>query len=950
MRKISLLILVMLLSMMASAQVVKIDGINYSLNLTEQVAEVTEQHYRLGEINWSGDYRFASERNSTGDEFYIVPIGLWERMKKETFYVTVKGADPYIRVMDGWWTNIWTDNAISPGNEQLTDNGDGTWTLAVNFAEDPILSVLDERHLLFTGSGYSVEEIYLLDTNADGDSEKVIVWKNEGDIIDIVDIPEKFYYNGVEYTVTGISSNAFYKCSSLTSVSIPNSVTRIESYAFSGCNGLTSVTIPNSVTSIESYVFSGCFGLTSVTIPNSVTNIESFAFKGCSNLTSVTIPNSVTSIGNYAFEYCINLTNVTINSNAIVSETRNPYYPILIIFGNQVKNYIIGEDVTSIGSCAFYNCKDMTSVTIPSSVTAIRDNAFSGCINLTSVNITDLDAWYKISFGNVSSNPLSCARKLFLNGEEVKDLVIPNSVTTINDFVFVGFSGMASVTIPNSVTSIGDGSFWGCTGLSSVKIPNSVTTIGREAFRECNRLTSVTIPNSVATIGYFAFGNCSGLTSITVESGNTKYDSRDDCNAIIETETNTLITGCMNTVVPESVTSIGEVAFANCDNLTFITIPNSVTTIGDLAFEWCYGLTSLTLPSSVTSIGDYAFTGCQHIISMTIPNSVTTIGDYAFNCWWDLISVTIPNSVTSIGKGAFLGCSALTEVFSYLEEPFDITDDVFQYQDNQTWQNVFTSATLHVPAGTKALYEVTDGWKNFKNIVEMEDLKPLDEDDNVDFSDEDSNITTETDLTGTIVNNMYYNIGTDAGGFSAEEGCIVITKETSDEQMEALEGLGVTDEELKQNFTGIIFKVPAGKGKVAVTAETTGNMMLKVKVGNGEPMEMELSGKLKMKVPYNVSEETMVYIFAGTTDENGARGMVPIASEQSLKIYGIDLEMEVVKGDANGDKKVNALDVDCLRNYILGLDPQPFSFESTNLNGDSVVDIVDLTLLIEMLK
>ena len=335
---------------------------------------------------------------------------------------------------------------------------------------------------------------------------------------------------------------------------------------------------------------------------------------------------------------------------------------------------------------------------------------------------------------------------------------------------------------------------------------------------------------------------------------------------------------------------------------------------------------------------------------MTIPNSVTTIGDYAFNCWWDLISVTIPNSVTSIGKGAFLGCSALTEVFSYLEEPFDITDDVFQYQDNQTWQNVFTSATLHVPAGTKALYEVTDGWKNFKNIVEMEDLKPLDEDDNVDFSDEDSNITTETDLTGTIVNNMYYNIGTDAGGFSAEEGCIVITKETSDEQMEALKGLGVTDEELKQNFTGIIFKVPAGKGKVAVTAETTGNMMLKVKVGNGEPMEMELSGKLKMKVPYNVSEETMVYIFAGTTDENGARGMVPIASEQSLKIYGIDLEMEVVKGDANGDKKVNALDVDCLRNYILGLDPQPFSFESTNLNGDSVVDIVDLTLLIEMLK
>lgn len=608
-----------------------------------------------------------------------------------------------------------------------------------------------------------------------------------GDVV----IPESVTYNGNTYPVTAIGTNAFMNCNALTSVTIPNSITAIGSYAFASCIGLYNVFIPNSVTSIGSRAFLSCKKLESINIPSSVTSLGSYAFKDCINLTTADIGDSVTSIGDYTFYECTSLTNVTIGNSvknigeyafygciALTSvsipnsvtyidgmvfqgchslanvsignsvktimgnvfddcpcltrvditdleawckitfnhDRSNPLYMAhhLYINGTEMTNLVIPNSITEIKRHTFTGCTNLTSVTIPNTVTAMHYGAFTDCTGLTHVIISDLESWCGITF-EFSGNPLYYARHLYLNGTEVTNLVIPNSITEIKDYAFEYCIGLTNVTIPNTVTKIGNSAFNKCNGMKSVAIGNSVTSIGDHAFYSCTNLTNVAIPNSVFSIGNVAFSGCNGLTSV---------------------------------IFGKSITSIGSDAFKGCNGLTSIEVPNSVISIGSYAFKDCSYLTSVILGNSVSAINKETFYGCSMLTNINIPESVSGIASKAFFRCKNLKSIVIPNTVSTIGENAFYGCSNLTSVgivgdgewvnanngylFQYVKT-LSIGRGItairgLQCAPTEVWsnalippvcdENTFTnySGTLHVPAEAMVAYFMADYWQNFSNL------------------------------------------------------------------------------------------------------------------------------------------------------------------------------------------------------------------------------------------
>ncbi len=270
--------------------------------------------------------------------------------------------------------------------------------------------------------------------------------------------------------VTSIASSAFYMCSSLTSITIPEGVTEIGGSAFSYCSSLKSIMLPTSLTNIVNYAFSGCSSLTSISLPDGITRIGHGMFSGCSSLTSITIPDSVTSFGDAAFSDCSSLTSIA-----------------------------IPDGVTSIGSSAFGSCSSLTSITLPDSVTSIGSGAFGNCSSLTSITIPN--------------GVTSIINALFSGCSSLTSITLPDSVTKIGSSAFAYCSSLKSITLPDGVTKIDSGAFYDCSSLTSITIPDGVTSFGESAFRDCSSLTSITIPNSVEFIPAKVFSGC-GLTRV----------------------------------------------------------------------------------------------------------------------------------------------------------------------------------------------------------------------------------------------------------------------------------------------------------------------------------------------------------------------------------------------------------------------------------------------------
>lgn len=539
-------------------------------------------------------------------------------------------------------------------------------------------------------------------------------------------IPASVINNGITYAVTRIGSKAFAGCKSLTSVTISASVVDIAGDAFlnaalykdeanwtdgtlyiDNCliSAKTSLSgaynIKEGTRVIAGQAFKSCGSLTAIHIPNSVVGIGNAAFSSCSALTSITVPSHVTSIQEYTFYKCHALQNISIPST-ITSIGERAFYEC-----NALSELTIPATVKSMGEAAFCNCNQLQSpITIPDGITSIEDSLFSHCWSIPS-------------------------------------LTIPNSVTKIGTYAFENCGELKSITIPKSVTSIGGQAFNLCYSLAQIVveegnpiydsrnncnaiietatntllqgskntvIPSTVTTIAPYAFSFGATPNHLVIPKSVTNLDYRSFYMCYNLAKIEVESGNPVFDSRDNCNAIIETASNNLVLGCASTIIPNSVTGIGDYAFDGCSELKAIVIPDKVEQIGYGAFYGCHKATSLHLGSGLKSIGDYAFNGCSMLTSVVIPDNVESIGYCAFMFCRSISYISIGTGVRSSSDDCFYFCPDIKTVICKLTE----------VPDSWWFDRDYPDATLYVPAESLDAYKEHYMWNIFGTILPLD--------------------------------------------------------------------------------------------------------------------------------------------------------------------------------------------------------------------------------------
>ena len=423
------------------------------------------------------------------------------------------------------------------------------------------------------------------------------------------------------------------------------------------------------VIAIGDYAFYDCENFIEVTIPEGVVTIGEHAFAGCKKIEKIHLPSSLKSIGKDAF-------GIT-----------------------AIQSIIIPEGVTTLGDFVFAGCNLLESVSIPNSVDLIGVGAFSLCSNLEKIILP--------------TNLKTIEEETFLECVKLSDVSLPEGLETIKEMAFMWCSSLSFITLPSSLKYIEGGAFRGCVNLSSINLPNKLEFIGDYAFSENELLSSFLLPKSVKFVGMAILSDCQNVTEIKVEEGNSNFDSRNNCNAIIEKSSNTLICGCQTTIIPDDVEVIGKRAFENCRNLTTINFPPSVSYVDEGAFYGCSMLNGIVIPGNIKEVAAEAFYGCG-FSDIAIQEGVKVIGPRAFEgC--SLQTICIPNSLTEIGNWAF--CSSVKTIYSYIDNPFAIEEQVFDYYDYS--DNTYHKATLYVPLGTKEKYQNTDGWKLFLNIVEQ---------------------------------------------------------------------------------------------------------------------------------------------------------------------------------------------------------------------------------------
>ncbi len=735
-----------------------------------------------------------------------------------------------------------------------------------------------------------------------------------------ISIPETVTYLGNEVfrsctsltslTIPGnveeIGSNAFYGCTGLKSMSIPQSVTSIGSAAFSGCSNLEYISLPNSITKIEDSLLSGCSKLTTVVLPNTITSIGDRSFECCSYLTKLMIPDSVTAIGANAFCYCSNLESIKLSENLKIIGGYAFY------FCSSLKSIIIPNSVTIIGEWCFVNCSSLTSITIGNSVKEIGRAAFNNPMN--KVNISNIENWVNIKFNSAEANPLYFAHHLYLNGTEVTNLEIPETITSINDYAFVGCTGLKTVSIPSSVTAIGSHAFEK-SGIISVEVPNSVKSIGTYAFANCEELQTAVIPNSIVEIPKYLFQNSSKLKKVSLPNtiNTIGYSTFYGCTNLSDIE------------IPNSVTVIEQSAFEKCSNLSSIVIPNSVKTLNSSAFSECTGLTSVSISENLEELKGNTFANCTSLKSVVIPDKITKIAGSDFAGCTSLEEVTIGKSVKEIGNYTFSGDVRLMNINCLSKTAPNC--GYYAFNDVRT-----DKCQLVVPIGYKDSYTANSVWNTFTNISEdvfdNEDTD-LERYENVLFVKGGKGVAGLNTTLSLMLNNTIEAVGFQCDFYAPEKTCV-----PKDE--DGFYMMDLSTERTTYSKTNLFETGLQADGAIRILCSSSKNYAFSGTTGEVATITLSLDKDIAP------GEYPLVLKNIVISNPEGRTYKVPYV-KTTLTVESFNL------GDANGDGEVNIGDYTTIASHILGKPQDAFMETAADTNQDGTIDVGDLTGLVKII-